>query len=161
MQFEPRDQFLEYYICRRVIDIFDDDGNGEVDFKEFIQVNIIKLYKSPSFQILYVYILFISPGTLYCLSPQGLYIAYLPRDCILFISPGTLYCLSPQGLYIVYLPRDFIQFISPGTLYCSSPQGFYIASIPRDFLCFPPPLLAFPSPFLLLFTTQERLLLAV
>ncbi len=24
---------------RRVIDIFDDDGNGEVDFKEFIQVN--------------------------------------------------------------------------------------------------------------------------
>ena len=25
---------------RRVIDIFDDDGNGEVDFKEFIQVII-------------------------------------------------------------------------------------------------------------------------
>ena len=23
-------------MCRRVIDIFDEDGNGEVDFKEFI-----------------------------------------------------------------------------------------------------------------------------
>ncbi len=27
------------FACRRVIEIFDDDGNGEVDFKEFIQVN--------------------------------------------------------------------------------------------------------------------------
>jgi hypothetical protein len=30
---------IKLYLCRRVIEIFDDDGNGEVDFKEFIQVN--------------------------------------------------------------------------------------------------------------------------
>ena len=31
-----KDTMMTRLIGRRVIDIFDDDGNGEVDFKEFI-----------------------------------------------------------------------------------------------------------------------------